>query len=313
MNLYPLLFKPIYCPKIWGSESWQLSAYGDLLSEVENGYLAENTLPELIEIYMDELVGGQVYERYGTRFPLLFKFIDAQDDLSIQVHPADSEPGFGGKTEMWYVTEAQPGAQIVMGFAQDTTAEEIQARLADGTLSELMQHTPVVKGDVAFIPAGRIHALCRGTRVAEIQQNSDTTYRLYDYDRRDAQGNARPLHLKEALQVLDYKHTEQPLTPYAVPANGAVNLADDPHFTTNMLAFDRLIERDYAPLDSFVVYMCVEGEVELTALDAEPDLAVVNVPAGTTVLLPASLNDIRLRPTTPSAKLLEVYLSAPQA
>ena len=309
MNLYPLLFKPIHCPKIWGSESWQLSAYGDLLSEVSNGYLAENTLPELIEIYMDELVGEHVYERYGNRFPLLFKFIDAQDDLSIQVHPADTEPGFGGKTEMWYVTSAKPDAQIVMGFAKDTSAEEVQARLQDGTLPSLMQYTPVVTGDVAFIPAGRIHALCRGTQVAEIQQNSDTTYRLYDYDRRDAQGNARPLHLTEALQVLDYKHTRQPLTSYDRPTNGPVNLADDPHFTTNLLAFDRLIERDYATLDSFVVYMCVRGAVELTALDADADNAVVHLPAGTTVLLPASLNDIRLRPTTDSAKLLEVYLS----
>lgn len=307
--LYPLKFKPFFLPKVWGSETWTLSDYGEYRSEVAEGILQGNTLSELVEIYMDELVGNSVFQQYGNKFPLLFKTIDAQDNLSIQVHPDDnyaSRVQQSGKTEMWYVTHAQHGADIVMGFNRQTNAEEIASRLESDTIMDVLQLVPVHVGDVAFITPGCVHALRRGTQVAEIQQTSDMTYRLYDYQRPGLDGKLRPLHVKDSLAVLNYSHLEQPLVHYDNRLNMATNLVRDTYFTTNKLRFNTIIGRDYAALDSFVVYMCVEGQVTITA--EEPDIQPVEMKAGETVLIPACINDIRLTPHKEEATILEIYI-----
>lgn len=305
--LYPLKFQPITKPKVWGSETWALSGYGDDESVVANGFLKDNLLSEVQEIYMDELVGGKVYDRFGNFFPLLFKFIDAKDDLSIQVHPTDEQAAAEeqlGKTEMWYVTEAESDATIILGFSRDTTEQEVRRRLEDDTVLDVLQVTPVRKGDVAFIPAGRVHALRRGTQVAEIQETSDLTYRLYDYHRPGLDGKLRPLHVEESMRCLDFKALSEPLTEYP-RRDGLTTLVRDSHFVTNMLQLSHAVERDYAKLDSFVVYMCVEGSVTIHCPDT--DCEDVSLQQGETLLVPAVINDVVLTPY-PTAKLLEVFV-----
>ena len=224
--LYPLKFQPILKDKIWGGtklktifgkpaqtdklgESWELSGYEGDESVVENGFLAGNNLTELIEIYMGELIGDKVYEQFGMSFPLLFKLIDANENLSIQVHPGDEvaaeRHGSFGKTEMWYVVDADPGAELIIGFTKDCTRDEYVDALENDQVEELLQNVPVKKGDVFFIPAGLVHAIGKGVVVAEIQQSSDITYRIYDYKRVDDHGNERDLHTAEALDVIDFQ------------------------------------------------------------------------------------------------------------
>lgn len=311
--MYPLKFKNIVVPKVWGEEQWQLSGYGDSVSVVENGYLAGDDLNDLLETYMDELVGEPIYERFGNTFPLLFKVIDARDDLSIQVHPNDEVAWERheqlGKAEMWFVLDTDDGASIINGFARDTTRAEFLEKLEALQLPSILQTVNVNYGDVAYIPAGRVHALRRGTVVAEIQQTSDVTYRVYDYHRPDKNGQYRQLHVDEALDVLDFHRTTPPLVPYRLPAmNVPQNLVKDEHFTTNYLRLDRTLQRDYALLDSFVVYMCVWGQLDITALDADEGCQTVHLRKGETVLIPASLCDVQLTPTTSQARVLEVYV-----
>lgn len=308
--LYPLKFKPQHIPKIWGSESWQVSCYGQFVSVVSNGSLAGDTLQDLLETYMDELVGEPIYSIYGNRFPLLEKFIDAQDALSVQVHPDDmtayDRHREWGKTEMWYVVDAAEGATLVLGFAQETDMEELQQTLAEHRLKDLLHLVPIQTGDVIFLPAGTVHALNKGVQVAEIQQSSDLTYRIYDYDRLGLDGKMRPLHIQEALEVIDYTVNEQPKIEYNAPELGSVNLIDDVHFTTNLLCFNREIGRDYALLDSFVTYMCVEGDATIRSTDC--DQPPIRLSKGETVLIPACLNDVQLVPLSPKVRLLETYI-----
>ena len=307
MALYPLKFRPITKPKVWGAETWALSGYGEDESVVANGFLKDNSLSEVQEIYMDELVGGKVYDRFGNVFPLLFKFIDAKDDLSIQVHPTDqmaAEEGQLGKTEMWYVTEAAEDASVIMGFGRSTTAQEVRQRLQDDSIMDILQVVPVAKGDVAYIPAGTVHALRKGTQVAEIQETSDLTYRLYDYHRPGVDGKLRPLHIEESIRALDYSALAAPLVDYT-HKEGLTTLVRDTHFITNLLTLSHKVSRDYAQLDSFVVYMCVQGEVTIHCQDEES--ADVTIHQGETVLLPAVLKDIVLTPRK-EAQILEVFV-----
>lgn len=325
MQLYPLKFKPILKEKIWGGrrltdlgkqeeglsnigESWELSGYGSEVSIVENGYLAGNDLNDLVEVYMGELVGDKVYERYGNMFPLLIKLIDAGDNLSIQVHPDDEtamrQHDSLGKSEMWYALSAEENSHLVLGVRQDTDKEQLLHHLQDNTLTDLLNVVPVKQGDVAFVPAGLVHSLGKGVMVAEIQETSDLTYRLYDYDRRDDKGQPRELHVDAALNVMNTKANSRPLVDYTPRDNGAVNLVECEHFTTNLLTFNRTIERDYAPLDSFVIYMCIEGKLSLKADDT-----VLTLTKGETLLLPAAVADVLLQPQSATAKLLEIYIS----
>ncbi len=323
MNLYPLKFQPILKEKIWGGnrlatlgktipagvrigESWELSACGDDVSVVANGYLMDNDLNDLVEIYMGELVGERIYQRYGNQFPLLFKFLVAEDNLSVQVHPNDEvaleRHGSLGKSEMWYVLEADTDASLILGFKDDINADILQEKLDAHTLLEVLQDVPVQKGQVAYLPAGTVHSLGKGIMVAEIQETSDVTYRIYDYDRVDAQGNYRDLHIAEALDVIDYTHRKQPLVDYKAELNTSSNLTQDV-FTVNMLRFNQTVVRDYLPLDSFVVYMCLEGTLAL-----QTDGALTPLTKGEVVLIPASIGEVTLIPEIGEVKLLEVYM-----
>lgn len=323
--LYPLKFSPILKDKIWGGtklkalfnkpatsdhlgESWELSGYEGDESVVTNGFLAGNNLAELLEVYMGDLVGDRVFERYGHTFPLLFKLIDANDNLSIQVHPNDETARARhdslGKTEMWYVVDADPGAELIIGFAHDSSKEEYSQAVERGEVERLLQHVPVQRGDVFFIPAGLVHAIGRGVVVAEIQESSDITYRIYDYKRKDADGHERELHVAQALDVINFAASRQPKTPYEPKLNEPVTLVSCDYFTTNTLHFDREVVRDYAPIDSFVAYMCLEG-----AFDIVCEGEKTPVQRGETVLVPAAINEVKLVPSQPST-LLEVYVQA---
>ena len=304
--MYPLKFTPIVLPKIWGEEAWLLSGYGDNMSLVNNGYLKGNSLDELIEVYMDELLGQHVCDKYGSSFPLLFKRITAQDRLSIQVHPNDEQAAQAnsfGKSEMWYVTEASPEAKVVMGFANKTNSKQVKQAIEDLTLPDLVNNVTVNRGDMFYIPAGTIHALCGGTEVLEIQQSSDLTYRIYDYGRRDDKGNLRQLHVAEALDVLDYNRLLQTTVDYEPIDDEVVRGVSDDHFITNIISLTHPATRDYAMLDSFVVLMAAEGSFSI-----ESDGELVDCKNKELVLLPASSTDVIIRPQGANCKILEVYV-----
>lgn len=328
--LYPFKFRAQLFHKIWGGhsiekwydyvpadyenvgEAWVMSDVEKYQTEVSNGAHAGDSLQDLLEVYMDELVGEKVYDVFGNHFPLLLKFIDATDDLSIQVHPDDdyaleNEKSLG-KTEMWYVLPSKGDAAIYLGWNQQMNVSLIHAAIADGTLSEYLREYKVHEGDVAYIPAGTVHAMRRNTIVAEIQENSDITYRLYDYNRIGNDGKKRPLKLDKALQVMDFNpDNEASYAPTMPRIDGVVNLKKTPYFTANLLSPTRPVQRDYAPLDSFVAYMCVEGQCEVTALDCETEDKSVSMRMGEAVLIPATLNDILLTPQG-HCKLIEIYV-----
>ena len=322
--LYPLKFEPILKDKIWGGnkleklfgkkaasdklgESWELSGYEGDESVITNGLLAGNNLVELIEIYMGDLVGDKIYDAFGLSFPLLFKLIDANENLSIQVHPndeiaADRHNSFG-KTEMWYVVDADKDSELIIGFSKDCTRDEYLDALDAAEVETLLQKVPVKKGDVLFIPAGLVHAIGKGVVVAEIQQSSDITYRIYDYKRVDDQGNERELHTEQALDVIDFTAANEHKTPYDAILNQITPLVDCDYFTTNMISFDSAVTRNYGELDSFVAYMCLEGNM---VIEFNEEKTIVN--KGDTVLIPAIIKELALIPDT-AVTLLEVYIS----
>lgn len=323
-ELYPLKFKAILKDRIWGGqklktmfgkqgkcnvcgESWEISAVEGDISIVENGFLKNNNLSELIEIYMGDLVGDMVYEKFGLEFPLLIKFIDANDDLSIQVHPDDAlalkrHESFG-KTEMWYVVEADRGASLISGFNKQITKEEYLSHLNNKTLKQILNRVPVTAGDTFFIPAGRVHAIGAGILLAEIQQTSDITYRIYDWDRVDANGKSRELHTDLAIDAIDYKYYSDVKSEYKEKINDVVELAKCQYFTTNKIKFNKAIERDYINIDSFVIYICCNGEFDLFYNTNEK----IEVVKGQTILLPALFKDVKLVPKG-ETDILEVYI-----
>jgi mannose-6-phosphate isomerase len=324
-GLYPLKFKPILHEKIWGGnrlkellnkdidnlpncgESWEISSVEGKISVVNNGYLQGNNLQELIEVYMGDLVGEKIYKKYGIEFPLLIKFIDAQADLSIQVHPNDElskkRHNAYGKTEMWYVVNAEDGSLINSGFNQPVTREKYLEYLENGKLTDLLCYEKAAPGDVFFIPAGRVHAIGKGVLLAEIQQTSDVTYRIYDYDRKDENGNKRELHTDLALDAIDFTYQDEYKTKYKAEKNRSSEIVSCDYFTTNILDFSEKLEKDYHHFDSFVVYMTLEGQFNI-----EYEGGNEKVSKGETVLLPASLESVRLKPVTESAKVLEIYI-----
>lgn len=322
--LYPLTFRPLLKSVIWGGaeirpfkglepdaekigESWEVSHVPGYFSIVENGALAGKSLDELIAEYGDRLVGKPVREKFGERFPLLIKFIDARDDLSIQVHPDDTlakeRHNSFGKTEMWYVIKAKGNAHLYSGFARQSSPEDYKKRIADDSFTDTLAKYEVKAGDVFFLPAGRVHAIGAGCFIAEIQQTSDITYRIYDYNRRDAAGNKRQLHTDEAADAIDYTVREDYRTHYEPEINTAVELVECPYFHTNLLDLDKTIARDHSGLDSFVIYICMEGTLELAMEGADP----VELHQGQSVLLPATTKHIALTPA-PKCKLLETYI-----
>ncbi|WP_321517039.1 type I phosphomannose isomerase catalytic subunit [Marinifilum fragile] len=325
MSLYPLKFQPILKDKIWGGnklktvlnkdfsplpnagESWEISGVEGDISVVSNGNLAGNNLEELIEIYMGDLVGDKVYDQFGREFPLLIKFIDANDVLSIQVHPDDKlskeRHNAFGKTEMWYVIEADKGSELIVGFNQEVDKAKYVAKLEEGKLEEILNNEPVKKGSCFFIPAGRVHAIGKGILLAEIQQTSDVTYRMYDWNRTDDQGNPRELHTELAVDAIDYSFEKKYRTDYETEINKTTELVRCPYFTTNTLEFDKQIEKDYSQLDSFVIYMCLDGNFIIESEDG----ITTEVSKGETVLIPAALENVILFPKG-KTEILEVYI-----
>ncbi|MGC9470111.1 MAG: type I phosphomannose isomerase catalytic subunit [Bacteroidales bacterium] len=322
-TLYPLKFKPILKERIWGGnlmqvrlqkkfnglqsvgESWECSGVDGNFSVVENGFLAGNNLQELIGVYMGDLVGERIFSHYGIHFPLLIKFIDARENLSVQVHPDDKlaaeRHGSLGKTEMWYIIDAVPGAVIYTGFNRELDRKTFLEFLKNGKLKEILNREEALPGDVFDIPAGRVHATGAGILLAEIQQASDITYRIYDWDRVDAQGKSRDLHINLALDAINFKKPASFKHHPQGPDNVPVKLSANSYFHVSRLTLTTPYERDFHRLDSFMIYMCLDGQVTFYFQGGKENLST-----GETILVPASLETVNLVPS-PSTTLLEIY------
>lgn len=312
--MYPLKFNPILKSMIWGGdklrqykaidtdqknigESWELSGVPGNESVVSNGEFTGRTITELIKEYGPELLGRHVYETYGEKFPLLIKFIDARDDLSIQVHPDDAmaQAVHGqpfGKTEMWYVVSADKDAHLMSGLSAKITPEEYVSRVENNTITDVLCDYKVAAGDVFFLPAGRIHSIGKGCFIAEIQQTSDLTYRIYDFGRLGLDGKPRELHTELAKNAIDYSVSEDYRTAYAPVLNEDAPLVECEYFKTNLLDLTESLSVDVKSKDSFMIVICLEGQGELT--DSEGN--VVAIKQGETVLVPASTDSIIFKP-----------------
>ena len=322
--LYPFKFRPILKTVVWGGEkiapykeieteqkhigeSWELSGVKGNESIVANGPLAGKSIAELVREYKGELVGEHVYANTGDEFPLLIKFIDALSDLSIQVHPNDElaavrHNGSKGKTEMWYVVSAEPGAHLLAGLTSSITPDEYAAKVADGSITEVLARHDVHPGDVFFLPAGRIHAICGGCFIAEIQQTSDITYRIYDYGRLGLDGKPREVHTELAKDAIDYTVYDNYRTEYTPEQNEEVEVVSCKYFTTSIYDLTLPFARDLSELDSFLVVMCLDGSGTL-----EVDGETLDIHQGETVLVPASADDLCLVPDD-TLKILTSYI-----
>ena len=321
--LYPLKFKPIFKDKIWGGrkikeqlgldfgplpncgEVWLLSGLWDEQSEVANGDFEGDEINDLVETFMGDLVGEAVFDKYGEQFPLLLKIIDANDWLSVQVHPDDElaeKRGIGnGKTEMWYVMHADKDAELVMGFDREMTRMDYVKVMKNNTLREVLNYEKVEAGDVFFIPAGRVHALGPDIMVAEIQQTSDTTYRIYDWDRINEAGMSRELHIPQSVEAIDFAIPDQYKIEVQDVMNKTVPVVDCQYFVTNLLQLQGEMEKDYSNLDSFVILLCMEGIFSLVW-----ENGAVFVKQGECVLIPNIVKKVSIRAER-YCKLLEVY------
>lgn len=286
-------------------ESWELSAVASGETVVADGEYAGRTLSELTVLMGEELVGKENLRLYGGRFPLLVKFIDAAQDLSIQVHPDDKlaqkRHHCAGKNEMWYVVKASPDARLYAGFKAGVTAEEYERRVADETLPEVLCSYDVQVGDVFYLPAGCVHSLGRGCFVCEIQQSSDITYRIYDYGRKDADGNPRTLHTAEAREAIRFEETTAKVTA-PVSDNVPVELVRSSFFTTTLYSLTEPMNCDYSELDSFVILICVEGKCWVKAGEEE-----VALREGQTLLVAARCPEVMLEPEG-RTRILETFV-----
>ncbi|MCO6164158.1 type I phosphomannose isomerase catalytic subunit [Flavobacterium sp. NRK F7] len=319
MNLYPLVFEPILKERIWGGtklksylnkpisseitgESWEISTVPNDVSVVSNGALKGKNINELIEIFSKDFLGETVINRFGNEFPLLFKFIDAKEDLSIQLHPNDAlakkRHNSFGKTEMWYVMQADTNSRLVVGFKQDSSKEEYLSHLTNKTLVSILNEIPVKKGDVFFLETGTIHAIGAGVVIAEIQQTSDVTYRIYDWDRVDKEGNGRELHTDLALDAINYKQTASKIDFEKID-NVSNTVVECDYFKTNLLPLDGIYNW-YKKQDAFTVLMCTEGQLELFF-----DEECFRLKAGNTILIPAVIDHLFLKG---NATLLEISI-----
>lgn len=324
--MYPLKFEPILKQTLWGGdkiipfkhlnetlpnvgESWEVSAVEGSESVVANGADKGYTLPEMVRKYKEELVGEANYARFGNKFPLLIKFIDAKLDLSIQVHPGDElakkRHNSFGKNEMWYVIAADKGAKLISGFAEEITPKEYKDRVHNGTFAEVLQTCAIEPGDVFYVPAGRVHGIGAGAFVAEIQQTSDITYRIFDYNRKDKDGKSRELHTSQAMDAINFSDVQDDFrTEYERIQNEPVEMVASPYFTTSVYDMTEEITCDYSELDSFVIFICVEGSCRLT----DDNQNEITLRAGETVLLPAAVLEVTIVPEGQRVKLLETYV-----
>ena len=320
MEYYPLQFSPILKERIWGGsklksvlnkpitsetvgESWEISTVDDNISVVTNGILAGKSLLDLIDFSPESILGFEVYKKFGKQFPLLFKYLDARQDLSIQVHPNDElakkRHNSFGKTEMWYIMQADENARIIVGFKEKSNASAYIENLKNKTLLSILDVVKVKTGDVFFLATGTVHAIGAGLVVAEIQQTSDITYRIYDFDRVDAQGNERELHVDLALDAINYNKTNT-FKSYSKEINQSNEVVNCPYFTTNFIPLDGKISF-LKNGNSFTVYMCVDGNFAIESAGA-----IFQYSKGDTVLIPAILKSFLI---TGKASILEIYIS----
>ena len=305
--MQPLKFKPIVKTLVWGTESWELSGVMNNESVVTEGPFAGKTIAELTKEYKGKLIGEHVYENTGDEFPMLVKYIDAKQDLSIQVHPNDElaavrHNGSKGKTEMWYVVGADEGAHLLVGLKDKITPEEYEKKVADGTITDVLCRYEVKPGDVFFLPAGRIHAICGGCFIAEIQQTSDITYRIFDYNRPGLDGKPRQLHTEWAKDAIDYTVYKDYRTDYTPAQDEEMEVVNCPYFTTSIYDLTLPYAKDLSGIDSFMVVMCLEGSGTL-----EVDGEEMNIGQGETVLIPADADDICFIPED-GMKVLTSYI-----
>jgi mannose-6-phosphate isomerase len=320
MKFYPLQFQPILKERIWGGtklrdylnkpisseitgESWEISTVENDVSCVANGIFEGKSLNDLINEFPEEILGTKVHAKFGKQFPLLFKYLDAREDLSIQVHPNDElaakRHNSFGKTEMWYVMQADDDARLIVGFKEKSSQKEYLENLENKTLIDILDTKKVKKGDVFFLETGTVHAIGAGTVIAEIQQTSDITYRLYDFDRVDANGNTRELHVDLALDAINYDVVDAEKS-YSKTENEANEIVDCPYFATNFIPLDGSLEV-VNDENSFLVYMCVEGSFDIVY-----DEERYSCKTGVTILIPAKMKQFEI---SGKASLLEIYIS----
>lgn len=323
-SIYPMKFTPILLSKVWGGdkikktyssainselenigEMWCLSDVEGNRTEVENGPFAENTVSELSEIFMDDLLGEKIFDKYNKDFPLLIKIIDAKDFLSVQVHPNDelANKNHGlkfGKSEIWYVLEADENAEIVLGFNKKLDAIELKKIIENGSLKEVLNFEKVNKGDIINIPAGMVHALGNGLLIAEVQQTSDITYRLYDWDRKDSNGKGRELHIEESLIALNFDLKPEIIRSVKTNENSSKTLINTPYFETNLININSKLKKDLSEFDSCVIYFAVEKDFKITFNNDE-----LTIKQGECVLVPALTESVNLE-SFQSSKVIEI-------
>ena len=323
MQFYPIKFTPISKYRLWGGnklktilnkpfqeenigESWEISDVENDESIVANGDLAGKTLRELISEYKSDFVGKNVYDSFGEKFPLLIKFIDAKTPLSIQVHPSDElakeRHNSFGKNEMWYVLDADESSEIIVGFNKQISKEQYLETLETGNILSVLNAEKTSAGDAFNIPTGRVHAIGAGIMLAEIQQTSDVTYRIYDYDRVDkTTGEKRELHTELAKDAIDFSIHDKYKTVYSSEENKTNELIHTPYFKTNIINFSSPLSKDYEQLDSFVIYICTKGKLKIKTSNNS-----YSFNKGESIIIPASLNNLELIPHEQS-EILEVY------
>ena len=326
MKMYPLLFEPNLHLVVWGGsrlrpykgleandepigESWEVSAVPSSTSIISNGAWAGRNLVSAVSEHAEAILGKSVNQQYSGKLPLLVKFIDAKKDLSIQVHPNDEmamrEHGKMGKSEMWYVIKADEGSHLYAGFKQEITPEEYQKRVADGTITEVLADHRVKAGDVFYLPAGRVHAICGGILLAEVQQSSDVTYRIYDYNRPGMDGKPRELHTELAAKALDYHVEANYCTEYVESSNKAIQIIDTPYFDVRVIEISKPFHRDMMKYDSFVISMCMEGDCQIRVRSTNDEITLRQ---GYCTLIPAAIADYDVIPLNGVTRLLDAFI-----
>ena len=326
MTLYPLLFEPNLHSVVWGGnqlrpykglepsdepigESWEVSAVPSSTSIISNGIYKGKDLISVINEQSEAILGKKVNEKYDGKLPLLVKFIDAKRDLSIQVHPNDEmamrEHGKMGKTEMWYVIKAEEGAHLYAGFKEEITPQEYQQRIADGSITEVLAGHQVKAGDVFYLPAGRVHAICGGILLAEVQQSSDVTYRIFDYNRPGMDGKPRELHTELAAKALDYHVEEEYRTAYSESPNKAIQIIDTPYFDVRVLEISKSFHRNMKKYDSFIITMCIEGDCKIHVRSTGEETLLKQ---GNSTLIPAAIADYDIIPQQGTTRILDAFI-----
>jgi len=326
MKLYPLLFEPNLHTVVWGGkrlrpykglaptdepigESWEVSAIPSSASVIANGELKGRSIIDVIEAAPEDILGKSVAEKNGGKLPLLIKFIDAKRDLSIQVHPNDEMArrvhGKSGKTEMWYIIDAEPGSYLYAGFQKEITKEEYKRRVADGTIIEVLAKHEVKSGDVFYLPAGRVHAICSGILLAEIQQSSDLTYRIFDYNRPGLDGKPRELHTELAAEALDFKVADDYRTVYEEDNDRANHVIDSEYFSVRVVELSETFHRNLIKYDSFIITMCIKGDCRIKIRQTGDEIVLRE---GNSCLIPAAIADYDITPLHGKSTLLDAYI-----